>query len=966
MRLAISRKAKALALAISIFCPLHAQNPHILQVKETKLSNGMTVWLNEDHSLPKVYGSVVVNAGAKDCPNTGIAHYFEHIMFKGTEEIGTIDYAQEKPWLDSISAAYDRLAATHDEAARAAIQKDINRLSVKAGEYAIPNEFNNLISQYGGSKLNAGTSYDLTFYHNLFMPQYLEHWCILNSDRLINPVYRMFQGELETVYEEKNMNDDETATAMRETIFNNIFGTNGYAYPVIGSTENLKNPQLSEMRKFYEKYYVGCNMGLILTGDFDADTIMPLLERTFGRIPAGVMPTHVKSPMPDILQERTVEVRLPIPLINLEIIIFKSPTDYEKDANAVNIATRLLSNGKAGRLDSLATAGRVMRAAITPVSLNDAGFTLMMILPNLLSKTDKAEKACLAEIDSIVNGKFNDNTFQAIKQDAYHEAMQEIELLDDRFQKMVMVMSSGHSWQEYLDKVRAIQNVTRDDVIAAARKYYTAPFVRFKKKFGSIAKDKVAQPGYQPIVPKNKGAESEYAKRLAAIPVKDVMPRTIDIDRDAQTIPLGGQAMLYTVKNPVNELFELTISYNRGQKAEPRMACAAAFLNQIGTDSLTRQQLGSALQLLGADMNIECDKRATNITVTGLDKNFEATMRLVAHLLSHPKSDDKVLKSIKDMVKAEEKSLTEENNDVFAAMMRKILYGDRSTDLHRLTSKEAKKLTGDELISVFNSIYGSACDIIYSGTLDSRKVETVVRRSLPLERSQTAYNDYTDEFVTYDHPTVYVFDMPKTRQTLFFTSELLKPTPNQQERAKAKLLQEYVGGGMSSVLFQEVREFRSMAYTTAAILNGRSRKLYPNSPLNFFTYVGTQGDKTMNAISLVDSLMHDMPMIEKNFQISRQNCLNDINNSYPSFREIGKEIATLRHQKVSTEDLRAKAPLYKAATMDELRQYFDSNIRDNAQHRVWGIIGNKKKLNLKELEKYGQVVILKEKDLFRK
>ena len=171
-----------------------------LEVKELKLANGMTVWLNEDHSQPKVFGAVVVKAGAKDCPNTGIAHYFEHIMFKGTDRIGTTDYAAEKPWLDSISAQYDLLSQTKDEAVRSRIQQHINELSLKAADYMIPNEFNRLVSKYGGSELNAGTSHDLTFYHNTFMPQFIEQWCWLNSERLMSPVFRGFQGELENVY----------------------------------------------------------------------------------------------------------------------------------------------------------------------------------------------------------------------------------------------------------------------------------------------------------------------------------------------------------------------------------------------------------------------------------------------------------------------------------------------------------------------------------------------------------------------------------------------------------------------------------------------------------------------------------------------------------------------------------------------------------------------------------------------
>ena len=223
------KKILLVALAALFFVPVVAQEQSVLQVKEAKLSNGMTVWLNEDHSQPKVYGAVVVKAGAKDCPNTGIAHYFEHILFKGTEEMGTVDYQAEKPWLDSISAKYDQLAATKDEAQRLLIQKDISRLSQKASEYAIPNEFNRLISKYGGSELNAGTSWDFTFYHNIFTPQYMAQWCWLNSDRLINPVFRLFQGELETVYEEKNMYSDDMMSMATERVLAELFQDQPYA-----------------------------------------------------------------------------------------------------------------------------------------------------------------------------------------------------------------------------------------------------------------------------------------------------------------------------------------------------------------------------------------------------------------------------------------------------------------------------------------------------------------------------------------------------------------------------------------------------------------------------------------------------------------------------------------------------------------------------------------------------------------
>ena len=956
----------AATLMLTCACQAFAQMAKSLEVKELTLSNGMTVWLNEDHSQPKVYGAVVVNAGAKDSPNTGIAHYFEHIMFKGTEEIGTTDYAQEKLWLDSIAACYDRLAATNDEAARKDIQHDINRLSMKAGEYAIPNEFSNLITRYGGSSLNAGTSYDFTFYHNVFTPQYLEHWCLLNSDRLIKPVFRMFQGELETVYEEKNMYDDNIKSKILDTVMKELFGTNGYAYPVIGSTENLKNPRLSEMKAFYEKFYVGCNMGLVLAGDIDAENVMPLLERTFGRIPRGVKPVRTASPLPDIFMERTVTVPIPVPLVSIEMLAFKAPTDYEKDANAINIASKLLSNGNAGMLDSLMNEGNLMAALMMPVALNDAGLDLMIIVPNLLSKTEKAENACLAQLKRVSKGDFSNDAFIAQKQEAYREALLELEEVEDRALKMVNVMSSGHRWQEYIDKVNAIDKVTRDDVIAVAKRYFEKPFVRFKKKYGNPEKDKVSQPDYTPIIPKNKNTESEYAQRLAELPVADTEPRLLDFEHDATTIPLGGQATLYTVKNQVNDLFELTISYNRGKKADPRMQMATELANSIGTDSLTRQQLGTALQHLGANMAFDCDNNETKIEVTGVDKNFEETMKLVRHFLQHAKSNEKSLKQVKDGVKAEEKSLTKENTDVMRALLQKVAYGQKSPNLNRLTYKEAKTMNGEELLEALSAMQTTACDIVYSGTLDNSLVERVVRASLPIERSQTPYVDYSSDNLGYNVPVVYFFDMPKARQTLFFTYDQLRPIPAKVGRVPANLMNEYFGGGMSSVLFQEVREFRSMAYSSGSTLMSRPRLLNPNSPLAFICVVGTQGDKTQSALSLVDSLLRDMPIVEKNFEIARQSCINDINNAFPSFRKVGAVIADQRRKGFNEDSRTGLAYLYGVATPDDLKRFYDHNIKNNTQHRVWGVVGNKKKVNVKELEKYGRVVVVKERDLFRK
>ena len=289
--------------------------PEALKVTEFVLSNGCKVYVNEDHSQPSVYGAVVVKAGSNDCPDTGIAHYFEHMMFKGTSRIGTTDYAAEKVYLDSIAVAYDRLALTTGETERMNIQKDINRLSNEASAYAIPNEFDRLISRFGGSGLNAGTSYDYTVYYNSFVPQFLPQWCELYAERLREPVFRLFQSELETVYEEKNMYSDDPIAPALMAVLKEYFGDAPYACPIIGTTENLKNPRLSEMADFFDKYYVPRNMAVILCGDIAASEARPFLEQTFGKLAdKGPAPARTFAVKP-LEGKKHMEIKVPIPLI---------------------------------------------------------------------------------------------------------------------------------------------------------------------------------------------------------------------------------------------------------------------------------------------------------------------------------------------------------------------------------------------------------------------------------------------------------------------------------------------------------------------------------------------------------------------------------------------------------------------------------------------------------------------------
>jgi len=439
------------------------------------LKNGMKVWLNEDHSQPKVFGAVVVNAGSNDCPNTGIAHYFEHILFKGTDKIGTIDYEAERPWLDSISAQYDKLSHTTVPEERTAIQSHINELSAKAAEYAIPNEFSNLISRYGGSGLNAGTSYDYTMFYNTFVPQYISQWCELNSERLLSPVFRLFQGELETVYEEKNMYSDDMIMPAMEKFMSIAFAGTPYEYPISGSTENLKNPRMSEMQTFYDKYYVAGNMALILCGDINADEIMPVIEKTFGRIKAGTAPERtIMEPKP-FDGRTTVGLKIPIPLIRAIGRCYHGPKESAKDAVVLDVAIKLLMNDqKTGLLDSITDAGKWLMGFAGYISNRDAGTIVIGAAPNVpFGSKKKAEQLLVKQIERLKHGDFSDETLEDIKMETTRDRLTDMENISKRANRMVSAFTESGSWDEYLKRKESVRDITKADIMRIADKYLT-------------------------------------------------------------------------------------------------------------------------------------------------------------------------------------------------------------------------------------------------------------------------------------------------------------------------------------------------------------------------------------------------------------------------------------------------------------------------------------------------------------
>lgn len=942
-----------------------AEDLNALKVKEYRLENGLTVWLNEDHSQPKVFGAVVVKAGAKDCPDTGIAHYFEHMMFKGTDRIGTLDYESEKVLLDSIAMKYDELAMTEDTAARARLQKEINELSIRSSEYVIPNEFNRLINRFGGSGLNAATSYDATIYFNTFSPQYMVQWAEINSERLINPVFRLFQSELETVYEEKNMYGDFIGGQVMDTLMARYFGPHPYAYPIIGSTKNLKNPRLTEMHKFFEDYYVASNMALILSGDFDAQQVMPILEKAFSRIRSGNAPKQEKVMLPPFNGRETMKVKFPIPFIKAMGLGFRGVSANHEDQVALNIAVNLLNNANGtGYLDKLMVEHKLMGALAINESMNEAGILAVAIMPKLLIQSySSAEKMVWDEINRVKNGDFSDEMFNSLKLEQKRQYASSLENIDLRATIMMNLFSQGKSWNDYLNEVARIESITKEDVVRVAQKYFSNNYLCVTKSTGKYPKDNLPKPAFSPVVPRNADASSSYAKQLEKIPEQQVAPRIIDFEKDVKTSKLTPLVTLYTTPNPLNDIFTLNISYGIGALEQPELMQLTNYLQLLGTESLSFEQFRSRLQSIGSTLAFDVTPDAFVMKVTGFDNHIDETMKLVGDFIRHAKADDKKLRQIVDDAKVSEKAFFKSGDNVASALLEQVKYGDQSRYLRKLSLSQIKKLKGKDMLAIYDKVRSVQCDLHYCGTLPVEKVIGTIRQHLPLERTTVASNSpYYRELKQYDRPTVFFIDMPDMAQSIVYGYVKGDPVDDKASRHASRLFSVYFGGDMSSLMFQEIREFRSFAYRTSG------RYQLPNhahkgTAGSFTAMLSTQSDKTLDALGVLDSLIREMPLKPERMEAVKQTLVNRINNDYPPFRNLSEKVASARMEGFDRDP--AEEFLRDIATMDmqDISRFYREQI--SGRPVVYVIAGNRKHIDMKKLAEYGTIIKVKKKDIYK-
>jgi len=947
-----------ITVLLSTFCFVGiAQN-----VDEYKLPNGLTVILNEDHSVPDVFGLVVVKAGGKDDPAdaTGMAHYQEHMLFKGTSKLGTTDWSKEKPHIDKIFALYDKLGKTTDEAKRKEIQAEINKESLAANKYAVPNELDNVLKQMGGKQINANTSPDRTVFFNSFPPNQIEKWMELYAHRFDDPVFRSFQAELEVVYEEKNLYSDQFMSCLLEKFQYHFFKNHPYGQQtLIGTVDDLKNPSLSKMYEFFQTYYVANNMALVISGNFHTKQVKPLIAKYFGKLKKAPLPekkTWAEKPF-----NGREEVKVRMSPIKLGLLGYRTVPNGHPDEVVLDVIANLMSNdNQSGLLDELSNNGELMYSGFIPMPYNDHGATLIFYVPKIIGQSHKkAEALIFDKINDLKAGNFEEWRLEAAKTGLYVNYQYSIEDPQYKALNLGEAFARNQPLEDVFAYPEKLKKVTLDDVLRVANKYFGEDYLALQSKMGKNKPEKIEKPDYEPIV-KKEHEQSAYAKMLEQMPVTDFTPKTIDFNKSIYRTDVQKGVTLLANKNEVNDIFELTLRFKVGDETIKLLPYAISMMNYAGTSEYNSQDFKSEFSKIGCSYYITSSDDHTDIIVEGLEANMDKALTLINQLMTSPTLEESKLSILREEDKTNRKMERSEPDNVADALFSYVRYKENSEYLDRLTKKEVKNLETKPLLDAYKQALSYECEIHYTGKNQPETLKTELQKQLTFAaQPQTANYPITKEMEQYNENTIFFVNKKKAIQSkIFFFAN--QPTYQTTQQPVIDAFNLYFGGGFSGLVLQEIREYRSLAYSAAAFY-ATPREQGKNSA--FIGYIGTQADKTMTALETFMNLVRDMPEKDERMKMIREYLVQSSLTELPNFRNLTFDIRNWEMKGYTSDPTPIKSQVYEQMQFDDITKFYQKNIKEAPI--VIAIVGNKKRIDMEALSKFGKIVEIKEEDLFK-
>ena len=931
------------------------------QTRIYTLDNGLKVYLSVNKEAPRIQTYIAVRTGSKNDPaeTTGLAHYLEHLMFKGTDKFGVTNVNAEAPLLDDIEARYEQYRKLTDPEARRQAYHEIDSVSQLAAKYFIPNEYDKLMAIIGSEGSNAYTSEDVTCYVEDIPSNEVENWAKIQGDRFQNMVIRGFHTELEAVYEEYNIylaNDlDKLFVAMAAKLFpNHPYGTQ----TTIGTQEHLKNPSISNIKAYFKKWYVPNNVAICMAGDFDPDEVMSIIKKYFGDWKAG---DDVEQPTFPELPAITSPIDTTVVGLEAESIWLGWRFDKASSlqADTLQVVEQMLSNGTAGLIDlDINQQMKMLEAGAMLQTQMDYSMFLLAGTPSEGQSLDEGRSLLLSEIEKLKKGEFSDDLLPSVINNLKLQYYNTLESNRARASMFVDAFINGTPWQQKVEWLSRLEGMTKEQIVAFVNQHFQNNYVAVYKRQGvDTTQKKIEKPAITPI-PANRELVSSFVKSIQKAKVAPIEPKFVDFERDLTFGETNSKLPYIYVKNVENGRFTLAFHYAFGEESDVRYNYAADYLNYLGTDSLSAQQLKQQFYKLACNYNISVGERDIFVTLNGLSENMAEALALTEHVMQHAKVDSA---AYKQYIAIREKGRMDQKADQDANFQRLFSYGMFGTYnpyRNEYTAQQLAETNPQELLNLLRDLKRYQHTILYYGPMDEQELSAVISEQHPT--GQLTAVPQGKHYILQPTPQNEILIAPYDAKNIYMRMFHNEPRQwNHDDDAIQALFNEYYGGGMNSIVFQELRETRGLAYNALALY---LQPQHADATEYFFTHIITQNDKMMDCVHQFHTILDSIPQSVHAFNIAKESLTKRLASQRTT--KFGLINAWLQAKERGIDyDMNERIyDALPALTMEDIVKFEQQRMAKKPFRYI--ILGDEKELDMKALQQYGPIKRVTTKEIF--
>ena len=934
-----------------------------LKTKIYTLDNGMKIFMTVNKEQPRIQTYMAVKVGSKNDPSetTGLAHYFEHLMFKGTEHFGTVDYEAEKPMLDEIEQLFEVYRQTTGEAERQAIYHRIDSVSYEASKLAIPNEYDKLMAVIGADGTNAWTSGDETVYQEDIPSNQIDNWARIQADRFRYGVIRGFHTELETIYEEKNMSLTQDSRKLWEAMDQALFPHHPYGkQTTLGSQEHLKNPSITNVKKYHDTYYVPNNIAVCVSGDFDPKEMVAAIEKYFGdwepnpEIPALQFEPEAPITEPIVrevygLEAENVALAWRLP----------APADLKTSAVA-EIAGSVLFNQQAGLMDlDINQQQKALFVYGGYEAMADYAYFLGMGNPKQGQTLEEVRDLILEEVAKLRSGDFDEALLAASVNNTKLNQMRRMEYNSYRAQYYVDAFINGIPWKDACKSIERLEAVTKEDVVAFANEYLgeNAYAVVYKRQGEDKTVQKISAPKITPIVT-NRDQVSDFLTEIQNSTVKPIEPVFVNFDKEMSKFSLTDGAEVLYKKNELNDVFNLQFVYNRGTQQDPALGLAMSYLSYLGTPDMSAEEMAAKMYNLACSYSGGAGSTQSSIRMVGLSENMGEAIRLVENLAQNAVPDEAILANLKaDMLK-DRSDAKKSQSSCFSALQRYIYYGPEFIKSTTLSDAALMALTSEDLLGKVRDVFNLGHEVLYYGPMSENDLKAVLKdahyvaEGAQMQPEQFPVQQLTpsDRVVMAQYDAAQIYYIQNSDR-----GEKFDPS----QAGDIAMYNEYFGGGMNTVVFQEMREARGLAYSAQAFL---SEPEFKDDTYSFMAFIATQNDKMRTAIEAFDDIINNMPESEASFAVAKEALIGRLRTQRLTGMDVLRSYIACRYLGLSEPSYRAVFEKAQNATLADVVATQQKWVKD--RHYTYAILGDIKDLDTKFLATLGPVQVVSLEDIF--